>query len=53
MLAGQEAKARMAAKEVLRIQPEFSLEQYQKTSLHKDQPDRGGIIEELRKAGLK
>jgi len=53
MLAGQEAKARMAAKEVLRIQPEFSLEQYQKTSLHKDQPDRGGIIDELRKAGLK
>lgn len=52
MLSGQEAKAGTAVKEVLRIQPEFSLEQYRKSLLHKDQADIRRFIEALRKAGL-
>jgi len=53
MLSGQGAKAGTAAKEVLRIQPEFSVEQYRKSLLHSDQADIGRFIEALRKAGLK
>jgi TolB-like protein/Flp pilus assembly protein TadD len=53
MLSGQEAKAGTAAKEVLRIQPEFSLEQYRKSLLHKDQADIRRFIGALRKAGLR
>ena len=53
MLSGQEAKADTAVKEVLRIHPEFSLEQYRKSLLHKDQADIGRFIEALSKAGLK
>jgi len=53
MLSGQEAKAGMAAKEVLRIQPEFSLERYRKSLMHRDQADIRRFIEALRKAGLK
>ena len=53
MLSGREAKAGMAAKEVLRIQPGFSLDRYRKSLLHRDQADIGRFIEALRKAGLR
>ena len=54
MMAGNEAKAREAAAEVLRIDPNFSLERFAKTTPWKNQDDlTNGLIEPLRKAGLK
>jgi adenylate cyclase len=52
-LAGREEDARAAAKEVLRINPAFSLERLAKTSPHKDRAVVERFIEALRKAGLK
>jgi TolB-like protein/Tfp pilus assembly protein PilF len=52
MLSGQKEKAAKAANEVLRIQPEFSLDQYGKSLMHRNRDDIGQFIEALRKAGL-
>lgn len=54
VLAGKEAEARTKAAEVLRINPNFSLEQFAKTTPTKNQADlMDRWIEPLRKAGLK
>jgi hypothetical protein len=54
MMAGNEAKARESAAEELRIDPNFSLERFAKTTPWKNQDDlTNGLIEPLRKAGLK
>jgi adenylate cyclase len=50
---GREEDARAAAAEVLRINPKFSLEQWAKTHMYKNQADLDRIVEALRKAGLK
>ena len=49
---GHEKEARAAATEILRINPEFSLERYTKM-LPFPQPVVDRIAEDLRKAGLK
>jgi len=54
VLAGKEAEARVEAAEILRINPNFSLEQFAKTTPMKNQTDlMDRWIEPLRKAGLK
>ena len=53
MSSGQEENARAAAKEVLRIDPDFSVERFAKSRPFKNQADRERLIGELRKAGLK
>jgi len=54
VLAGKEVEARAEAAEVLRINPNFSLEQFAKTTPMKNQTDlTDRWIEPLRKAGLK
>jgi TolB-like protein len=53
MLSGQDKKGRKAAKEVLRIQPEFSSEQYRKSLMHSDHDDIEKFVEALRRAGLR
>lgn len=50
---GREEEARAAAAEVLRINPTFSLEQWAKTHMYKNQTDCDRFVEALRKAGLK
>jgi adenylate cyclase len=52
-MAGREEEARSAAKEVLRINPGFSLERLAKTSPHKDRAVVQRFIEALHKVGLK
>jgi adenylate cyclase len=53
VLAGKEAEARAEAAEILRINPNFSLEQFAKTTPMKNQTDLiDRWIEPLRKAGL-
>jgi adenylate cyclase len=52
-LAGREGEALAAAKEVLRINPTFSLERLAQTTPHKDPVVRERFIDALRKAGLK
>jgi adenylate cyclase len=52
-LAGREEEARTAAKELLRINPRFSLERFAQTTPHKDPAVTERVIEALRKAGLK
>ena len=49
---GREEEARAAAAEILRINPEFSLERYAKI-LPFSQPVADRVVEDLRKAGLK
>jgi adenylate cyclase len=49
---GREEEARAAAAEILRINPEFSLERYAKI-LPFPQPVADRVVEDLRKAGLK
>ena len=49
---GREKEARAAAAEILRINPEFSLERYAKI-LPFSQPVADLVVEDLRKAGLK
>jgi tetratricopeptide (TPR) repeat protein len=51
-LAGRDEEARAAAKEVLRINPTFSLERLTQTTPHKDPVVRERFIDALRKAGL-
>jgi len=51
-LAGREEEARTAAKEVLRINPRFSLDRYMRTLPLKDPTARERFAEALRKAGL-
>jgi len=54
MLAGKEAEAHTEAAEVLRINPNFSLERFAKTTPMKNQADlMDRYIEPARKAGLK
>jgi adenylate cyclase len=51
-LAGKEDKARIAAKEILRISPKFSVERWEKVSPHKDRAVVKRYCNALRKAGL-
>ena len=50
---GREAEATAAVKEVLRVNPEFSLESYAKTLPYKNKADIEQYIAALRKAGLR
>jgi adenylate cyclase len=52
-LLGHEKEARAAAKEVLRINPKFSLEYFAETLPYKNKVDKEFLIDALRKAGLK
>jgi hypothetical protein len=52
-LAGREEEAREAAKELLRINPAFSLERLAQTTPNKDRALADRFIEALRRAGLK
>jgi len=52
-LAGKEQEAQEAAKEILRIQPEFSLKKYKKSVMLKDKAEISRYIGALREAGLK
>ncbi len=52
-LMGREKEAHEAALEVLKIDPEFSLKKFAKTSPMKNQDELKRYIEALRKAGLK
>jgi adenylate cyclase len=51
-LLGREGEARAAAKEVLRINPKFSLKGVEKTMLYKNKSHVEVLIDALRKAGL-
>jgi tetratricopeptide (TPR) repeat protein len=51
-LAGREEEARSAAKEILRINPKFSVARYQKVSPQKDRAAVKRYCDALRKAGL-
>jgi len=48
----QEKEAQVAAAEVMRIDPKFSLHRFAKTLPYKNQVDKDRIISDLRKAGL-
>jgi adenylate cyclase len=50
---GRDAEASASAKEVLRIDPKFSIESYAKTLPYKDKADIEREVAALRKAGLK
>lgn len=52
-LAGREAEARSAAAEVLRIQPNFSVDSLAKRLPYKDPADVERLVNAQRKAGLK
>jgi adenylate cyclase len=52
-LLGREEEAHAEAAEVLRINPQFSLEYFSKTIPFKNQSDTDHLINALRKAGLK
>ena len=51
--AGQDEKARAEAAEVLRIQPKFSLKEFEGKLTYKRKEDREQFLDALRKAGLK
>jgi tetratricopeptide (TPR) repeat protein len=51
-LAGHEEEAREAAKEILRLNPKFSVARWQKRSPHKDRAVAKRYCDALRKAGL-
>ena len=51
--SGQEEKARSEAAEVIRIQPKFSLEKFEKKLTYKREVDKERFLGALRKAGLK
>jgi adenylate cyclase len=53
MSSGQDANAHAAAKEILRIDPDFSVEQFVKNRPFRNQAGRKRLIDALRKAGLK
>jgi len=50
--AGREEEARAAAKEILRINPKFSIEQFVRASPQRDANARDRFAQALRKAGL-
>ena len=50
---GRDAEATASAKEVLRIDPKFSIESHAKTLPYKDKADIEREVAALRKAGLK
>jgi adenylate cyclase len=52
-LSGQDENARAEAAEVIRIQPKFSLEKFEKKLTYKREVDRERFLGALRKAGLK
>ncbi len=52
-LSGHDDEACAEAAEVLRIDPQFSVEYFAKTLPYKNQADTGLVIDALRKAGLK
>jgi adenylate cyclase len=52
-LSGREEAGRAEAAEVLRIQPKFSLEKFEKKLTYKREEDRVRFLGALRKAGLK
>jgi tetratricopeptide (TPR) repeat protein len=52
-LAGRDEEAGAAAKEIIRINPAFSLEKLEKTSPQKDRAVVARSVEALRRAGLK
>jgi adenylate cyclase len=52
-LMGRGSDAEAAASEVLRIDPEFSVQDYAKTLPYKEKDDLNCVIEALRKAGLR
>jgi adenylate cyclase len=52
-MMGRESEARAEAAEVLRINPEFSVDSWAKRSLYKDQSETDKLVNALRKAGLK
>jgi adenylate cyclase len=52
-MMGREKEARAEADEVLRINPRFSLDYWEKIIVFKDQSARDRIVAALRKAGLK
>jgi adenylate cyclase len=52
-LSGREEEARAAAAEVLRINPKFSLEKFEKNVTYKKKTDKERVVGALRKAGLK
>jgi tetratricopeptide (TPR) repeat protein len=51
-LAGREEEARSAAKEILRLNPKFSVARWQKFTVHKDRAVVKRYCDALRKAGL-
>ncbi len=51
-LTGRDHEARAQAKEVLRVQPTFSVERYVKQLRYKDQSEKERLKQALRKAGL-
>jgi len=52
-LSGQDENARAEAAEVIRIQPKFSLEKFEKKLTYKKEVDKERFLGALRKAGLK
>jgi len=52
-LAGRDEEGRSAAAEVLRIQPNFSVDSFAKRLPYKDPADVKRIVEAMCKAGLK
>jgi adenylate cyclase len=52
-MMGRDADARAQAKEVLRIDPNFSVDSYSKSHLYKNKDDWNRYMDALRKAGLK
>jgi len=52
-LSGKEEEASIEAKEVMRINPKFSVDKWEKTMPFKNKADKELIIAALRKAGLK
>jgi len=52
-LLGREKEARVAAANVLKVNPKFSLENLAKTAPYKNKADAERLIGALRKAGLK
>ena len=53
IMMGREKEARVEAAEVLRINPNFSVDSFAKSLPYKDQSQKDKIINALRKAGLK
>ncbi|MBA7680690.1 Lipopolysaccharide assembly protein B [subsurface metagenome] len=49
---GREEEARAEAKELLRVDPTYSLERYRKQSFHKDPAHLEWVLSALRKAGI-